>query len=645
MKRVLVFESDAEFATNLKEALSARECEVEVVEDGEAGIQRAEASPPELIFLAIELPRMNGFSVCNKLKRHKLLAEVPLVLMSSEATDETFEQHKRLRTRAEDYVHKPISVDDLLGRISSFVELPPAPALRSDPEVEVEAENAFEQLMAPRASTPPPLSRAPRAPSSLPPQPSPEPEEEEIETLDIELNPPSELVAIDPAMFPSERPPALSGDEDPGRVLELENQLLALQAALAEAQEANRVQAIARNEALERKEQVIETLTNDLDDLKGRLAKNEKTGSARDFLDLREQLNRKDKEILEVRDGLSTRDREIIKTRDLVISLEREKADNLDAIRALQSEKSAVERARDVLMTEKAQMSQLADDFKAKSESLTADLEARGLELKRAREHFENELLARDAATQDLREQHKLQLQDAAEQANLERERAVAEALGLAQAEARAALEAALETARNDAARAQEQAVRARETELKNEHDARLAALHRAQEESTRKLKAEHHQLTEEAALAAQANLERREQELNLDKEDALAEAEAIAKAKFDALFADKEQAEASRDAKIAALSGDLGSKSEQLELSRRAIDELNGRLSQLEAELASSRLEGQDLGQRLASESERMSHARQKWQQDQAALSDARRALSQALDLIGSAEARHLLD
>jgi len=645
MKRVLVFESDAEFATNLKEALAARECEVEVVEDGEAGIQRAEASPPELIFLAIELPRMNGFSVCNKLKRHKRLADVPLVLMSSEATDETFEQHKRLRTRADDYVHKPISVDDLLGRISSFVELPPPPALRSDPEVEVEAETAFEQLMAPRPSAPPPLSRAPKA-SSMPPEAADSSEEEEeIETLDIELNPPSELVVIDAAMFPSERPAARAAGSDSIRVGELETQIAALEGALKEAEEAGRAHASSKTDAIERKEQVIETLTTELEEMKARLAKNEKTGSARDFLDLREQLNRKDKEILEVRDGLSVRDREIIKTRDLVISLEREKADNIDAIRALQAEKGAVERSRDALMDEKAQANQRADDFKAKSEGLSAELEARGLELRRAREQFENELLARDAATQQLLEEHKSVLQQAAQDANAERERSVAEAIERTQAEARSALEAALETARNDAARAREQAVRAREAELKQEHDARLAALHRAQEESTRKLRAEHQQLTEEAALAAQANLERREQELTLDKEDALTEAAAIAKSKYDSLFADKEQAEASRDAKIAALSGDLGTKSEQLELSRRAIDELNGRVSQLEAELASSRLEGQELRQSLDAETERMKHARQKWRDDQSALGDARRALSQALDSIGATESRQLLD
>src|SRR5262249_25263833 len=73
--------------------------------------------------LSIELPRMNGFSVCNKLKKDASLKDIPLVIMSSESSEETFEQHKKLRTRAEDYVHKPIAFGELLERIRAFVKI------------------------------------------------------------------------------------------------------------------------------------------------------------------------------------------------------------------------------------------------------------------------------------------------------------------------------------------------------------------------------------------------------------------------------------------------------------------------------------------------------------------------------------------
>src|SRR3954464_13433734 len=124
--KILVFESDATFAEQLKSGFAALGSETTVVDDANLGLQAAARERPDLILLSIELPRMNGFSVCNKLKRDPALKDVPLIIMSSESSDETFEQHRKLRTRAEDYVHKPIAFGDLLARIEPFVPLTPS---------------------------------------------------------------------------------------------------------------------------------------------------------------------------------------------------------------------------------------------------------------------------------------------------------------------------------------------------------------------------------------------------------------------------------------------------------------------------------------------------------------------------------------
>src|SRR5579859_5493486 len=125
--KVLVFESDAAFAGELRNELAKLGCNTHVVDDGNVGLQQAASEPPDLILLSIELPRMNGFSVCNKLKKDPALKAVPLIIMSSESSDETFDQHRKLRTRAEDYVHKPIAFGELLQHIQAFVALGPPP--------------------------------------------------------------------------------------------------------------------------------------------------------------------------------------------------------------------------------------------------------------------------------------------------------------------------------------------------------------------------------------------------------------------------------------------------------------------------------------------------------------------------------------
>src|SRR5580698_10174709 len=121
--KVLVFESDAAFAGELRNELGKLGCNTNVVDDGNVGLQQAGAEKPDLILLSIELPRMNGFSVCNKLKKDAALKDVPLIIMSSESSEETFEQHRKLRTRAEDYIHKPIAFGELLQHIQTFVAI------------------------------------------------------------------------------------------------------------------------------------------------------------------------------------------------------------------------------------------------------------------------------------------------------------------------------------------------------------------------------------------------------------------------------------------------------------------------------------------------------------------------------------------
>src|SRR5882672_4816798 len=95
--KVLVFESDPAFAGELRTELGRLGLVAQVVDDGNAGLMAAASDRPDLILLSIELPRMNGFSVCNKLKKDATLKDVPLVIMSSESSEDTFEQHQHIK--------------------------------------------------------------------------------------------------------------------------------------------------------------------------------------------------------------------------------------------------------------------------------------------------------------------------------------------------------------------------------------------------------------------------------------------------------------------------------------------------------------------------------------------------------------------
>ena len=123
-KKILLIESDAQFARELSEALEEKGFEARTTGDGKEGLDLVQASRPDAIVLCVELPRMSGYSVCNKLKKDESLKTIPLVVISAEATPETFEQHRKLKTRAEEYLIKPFPPSALVEKLAELVGLP-----------------------------------------------------------------------------------------------------------------------------------------------------------------------------------------------------------------------------------------------------------------------------------------------------------------------------------------------------------------------------------------------------------------------------------------------------------------------------------------------------------------------------------------
>ena len=395
MSNVLVFESDSNFAGELKGELERRGCAVTVVDDASVGLQTAASDKPDLILLTIELPRMNGFSVCNKLKRDPALKEVPLIIMSSDSTEETFEQHRRLRTHAEDYVHKPIAFVDLLlayqrrtyrspkadtatrqrGSVDDDIvidddidfeeetaQAPPAgragePDRPShvDDEVDAFTESAFGAMVdearrarraAPERRLPPPSrahsvrglaidesdrrtrSRRRVVRPSEPPQAaaaSPVEVERRRRRLRRRFRRDRELESIDQVVQGRARQ---ASRQDPR----------ARARAPRRARAGNAISKIRRSAPRPRTPKCSACSASSTTSRRRRRAPRKGGGSAREFLDLREALNKKDKELLDLRDQLTHKEKELLGLRDTNLAAEREKADLGDRIIELEKQ-------------------------------------------------------------------------------------------------------------------------------------------------------------------------------------------------------------------------------------------------------------------------------------------------------------------
>src|SRR3954467_7475553 len=121
-RNLLCIEPDSDTVAEIRSALEPYGFGVENIPNGDDAIEWGRSHPTALIILSVE-PRKVGYAICNKLKRSPSLREVPLILISAEETQATFEQHKKLKARADEYLLKPLDLSDLLRKVDKLVRL------------------------------------------------------------------------------------------------------------------------------------------------------------------------------------------------------------------------------------------------------------------------------------------------------------------------------------------------------------------------------------------------------------------------------------------------------------------------------------------------------------------------------------------
>ena len=118
--RILVIEDDASIRLGLEDTLKAKGYEVAVATRGQAGLELAERTRPDLIILDIMLPDLDGFEVCRRLKNPKGgMPEVPIIMLSARGAE--LDRVRGLELGADDYVTKPFSLMELLARVAAVL--------------------------------------------------------------------------------------------------------------------------------------------------------------------------------------------------------------------------------------------------------------------------------------------------------------------------------------------------------------------------------------------------------------------------------------------------------------------------------------------------------------------------------------------
>lgn len=92
---------------------------------GREALDKIEQQRPDLILLDLMLPDIDGFGVCEILRRQPVTATIPIVILTAWATRDA--QHFGLELGALDYMTKPFSPKELVERVRRLLSLRPQP--------------------------------------------------------------------------------------------------------------------------------------------------------------------------------------------------------------------------------------------------------------------------------------------------------------------------------------------------------------------------------------------------------------------------------------------------------------------------------------------------------------------------------------
>jgi diguanylate cyclase (GGDEF)-like protein len=110
--------------TNLKVAmqeLKAHGFQILTARNGEAGIERAQLTQPDLVLLDVQMPGIDGFETCRRLKADRRTSDIPVIFMS--VLNMVDDKLKGFAAGAVDYVLKPFEIQEVLARVNAHLTI------------------------------------------------------------------------------------------------------------------------------------------------------------------------------------------------------------------------------------------------------------------------------------------------------------------------------------------------------------------------------------------------------------------------------------------------------------------------------------------------------------------------------------------
>lgn len=119
MKRALVVEDDPDIVELIDHYLKAEGFEVEALGDGRQALDRLRGGGHDVVILDLQLPGLDGLSLCAELRRDKRTRSLPVIMLT--ARGDEADRVVGLEVGADDYVVKPFSPKELVARVRALM--------------------------------------------------------------------------------------------------------------------------------------------------------------------------------------------------------------------------------------------------------------------------------------------------------------------------------------------------------------------------------------------------------------------------------------------------------------------------------------------------------------------------------------------
>jgi len=118
--KVMINDDSKTIRKSAETLLKKAGCEVVTAVDGFEALAKITVHKPDIIFVDIMMPRLDGYQTCALIKNNQNFKATPVIMLSSK--DSIFDRARGRIVGSEEYLTKPFSRDDLIGAITTHVD-------------------------------------------------------------------------------------------------------------------------------------------------------------------------------------------------------------------------------------------------------------------------------------------------------------------------------------------------------------------------------------------------------------------------------------------------------------------------------------------------------------------------------------------